>query len=116
MRATLSALAVSAAALTFAFAGTAGAQEVAPAVAYRIDLGDVGGVAYYTIADEGYRVVATLGNAGAAPLRVTATLAPAQRLNISVPGEAGAQAQAIDIVRDGNRIVVLPTPTDIVSN
>jgi hypothetical protein len=113
MRAILSALAVSA--VTLASVDVAAAQEIAPAAAYRIDLGSVGGVAYYTVADEGYRVVATLGSgADAAPVRFTATLAPAQRLNISVPGTAGAGSQAIDIVRDGDRIVVVPT--EIVSN
>jgi hypothetical protein len=113
MRAILSALAVSA--VTLASAGTAAAQEVAPAAAYHIDLGDVSGIAYYTVADEGYRVVATLGSgADAAPVRFTATLAPAQRLNISVPGAVGANTQAIDIVRDGDRIVVVPA--EIVAN
>jgi len=104
MRAVLGALA--AAAITLAAGGLAAAQEVSPTSAYRIDLGDVGGVAYYTVADEGYRVVATLG-AGTAPVRFTATLAPAQRMNISVPGAVGASDQAIDIVREGDRIVVV---------
>ena len=96
-----------AAALTLAAGGIATAQEVSPSSAYRIDLGEVGGVAYYTVANDGYRVVATLGS-GNAPVRFTATLAPAQRMNISVPGAVGARDQAIDIVRDGNRILVMP--------
>lgn len=102
MRTILGALALIPLALAPAHAG-----DPAPA-AHRIELGDVNGVAYYTVAPEGLKVVATLGSAAdGAPLRVTATLAPAQRIGLSVPGAAGTSPRAVDIVRDGDRILVV---------
>jgi hypothetical protein len=79
-----------------------------PPAAHRIDLGDVHGVAYYTVAPEGLKVVATLGaSSDTAPVRVAATLAPAQRIGLSVPGAVGAAPRAVDIVREGDRILVV---------
>lgn len=110
MRTILGALAL----IPLALAAPAGAADQAPA-AHRIDLGDVSGIAYYTVADDGLRVVATLGAVdGAMPVRVAATLAPAQRIALSVPGAAGTAPRSIDILRDGDRILVVPT--EIVSN
>jgi predicted aconitase len=101
MRTILGALALA----PLALAAPALAADPAPA-AHRIDLGDVHGVAYYTVAPEGLKVVATLGADGA-PVRVAATLAPAQRIGLSVPGAVGAAPRAVDIVRDGDRILVV---------
>jgi predicted aconitase len=93
--------------LTLAAAGPARAADPVPA-AHHIDLGDVHGVAYYTMAPDGLKVVATLGSAAdGTPVRVAATLAPAQRIGLSVPGAAGTSPRAVDIVRDGDRIVVV---------
>src|SRR4030081_3728431 len=56
-----------------------------------IDLGDVSGVAYYTVERDGFRVIATLAKKGedAVPVRVVAVLAPGQSLALSTPREAG---------------------------
>ncbi len=105
MRSFLGALALIPLAFTAIAPATAG--EPIPA-AHRIDLGDVHGVAYYTVAPEGLKVVATLGaSTDTSPVRVAATLAPAQRIGLSVPGAEGTAPRAVDIVRDGDRIVVM---------
>lgn len=103
MRTILGALALA----PLALAAPALAADPAP-TAHRIDLGDVHGVAYYTVAPDGLKVVATLGSAAdGTPVRVAATLAPAQRIGLSVPGAVGAAPRAVDIVRDGDRILVI---------
>lgn len=104
MRILIGALALSLA----GFAGAASAEEVAPAAAKLIDLGDVRGVAYYTVAPEGYRLVATLvANESGAPLRVTATLAPDQRIDLSVPGAYGEADSSLAFVRHGDRLEIV---------
>jgi predicted aconitase len=93
--------------LTITAIAPAFAADEVPA-AHRIDLGDVSGVAYYTMAPDGLKVVATLGaSSDTAPVRVAATLAPAQRIGLSVPGAEGTAPRAVDIVRDGDRILVM---------
>ena len=104
MRASIAALVLSIAGL----AGTASAEEVPPAAAKLIDLGEVRGVAYYTPVADGYRVVATLaaGETGV-PMRFAATLAPGQRVDLSVPGAVGEPDAAIALVRHGDRLEVV---------
>jgi hypothetical protein len=69
----------------FAAAG-AQADELMPMQARSLALGEVTGVAYYTIPDEGYHVVATLaaGESGT-PMRFVATLSAGQKVLMSVP-------------------------------
>ncbi len=105
MRTLFSALALGPLALVAA--ASAFAADPVPA-AHRIDLGDVHGVAYYTVVPDGLKVVATLGaSSDTAPVRVAATLAPAQRIGLSVPGVAGTAPRSVDIIRDGDRILVV---------
>ena len=70
---------VVAATLILASLGAARADGVRPNEARSIDLGEVNGVAYYTVEREGFRVVTTLaqGEAGT-PVRVVSVLAPGQ--------------------------------------
>jgi hypothetical protein len=78
-----------AAALALAAIGPAHAEGLKPLQGQVIDLGDVSGVAYYTVERDGFRVVATLGkqDEDAVPVRVVAVLAPDQSLTLSTPRE-----------------------------
>jgi hypothetical protein len=89
------------------FAATgAGAAELAPQAGTSIALGDVRGVAYYTVESAGYRVVTTVSAGASTPIRLIATLTAGQSIALSVPGAIGAQALAFEIRRVGDTIVV----------
>jgi hypothetical protein len=83
--------------------GAAHAGGIGPIEARSIDLGEVSGVAYYTVEADGFRVVATLaqGEAGT-PLRVVAVLGPGQSVVLSTPNEAGT----VEIARQAGTVVV----------
>jgi hypothetical protein len=74
-----------------------------PIDAISIDLGEVSGVAYYTVERDGFHVVATLaqGMAGM-PIRVVSVLAPGQRVAFSTPHQLGA----LEISRNGYSVLV----------
>lgn len=86
-------------AVLFALAtlGTAYADSLRPVQAKSIDLGQVSGVAYYTVEDGGFRVVTTLaqGSSGT-PIRLVSVLAPGQSVVLSTPDQSGR----IEITRD----------------
>lgn len=92
-----------AAAFTLASLGPAHANGLRPIEGRSIDLGDVAGVAYYTVEPDGFRVVTTLaqGEAGT-PIRLVSVLAPGQRVVLSTPHQPGA----IEISRNGNSLFV----------
>ena len=92
-----------AAAFTMASLGAAHANGLRPIEAQSIHLGDVSGVAYYTVEPNGFRVVTTLaqGEAGT-PVRFVSVLAPGQRVVISTP----YQAPALEISRQGDELLV----------
>jgi hypothetical protein len=98
--------AILAAVFTFAV-GAALADGLGPVQGRRIDLGAVSGVAYYTVERNGFRVVATLaqGEAGT-PVRIEAVLAPGQKLVLSTPRGVGHPANAVEISRRGDRVLV----------
>uniref|UniRef100_A0A973WX07 Uncharacterized protein n=2 Tax=Bradyrhizobium quebecense TaxID=2748629 RepID=A0A973WX07_9BRAD len=83
--------------------GPAEARGLRPIEAQSIHLGDVSGVAYYTVEPDGYRVVTTLsqGEAGT-PVRFVSVLAPGQRALLSTPNQAGA----LEISRSGDSLTV----------
>lgn len=90
----------------------AAAGELVPYGGESIELGSVRGIAYYTEAPSGYRVITTIadGEAGL-PVRFEATLADNQKLTISVPGKLGEPSQALEIVRAGDKLVIFnPRP------
>lgn len=83
------------------------AADLAPARAYKIDLGDVNGVAYYTVESGGYHVVATIGRADEKPVRMETTLSPGQSFVLSTPTDAGAVAPArVEISRRADDLQV----------
>jgi hypothetical protein len=92
-----------AAVLTVASLEAAHADGLRPIDAKSIDLGEVSGVAYYTVERDGFHVVTTLaqGVAGT-PVRVVSVLAPGQSVAFSTPHQAGA----LEISRNGNSVLV----------
>ncbi|WP_312001518.1 hypothetical protein [Bradyrhizobium altum] len=83
--------------------GAAEARDLKPIEAQSIHLGDISGVAYYTVEPDGYRVVTTLaqGEAGT-PVRFVSVLASGQRALFSTPNQAGA----LEISRSGDSVTV----------
>jgi hypothetical protein len=85
--------------------GTAHANSLRPIEAKSINLGDLSGVAYYTIEPDGFRVVTTLaqGEAGA-PIRFVSVLAPGQRVLLSTPHQALEISRTVDglLIRNAN--------------
>jgi hypothetical protein len=73
-----------AAAFTVVCLETARADGLRPVDAMSIDLGEVSGVAYYTVERDGFHVVVTLahGKEGT-PIRVVSVLAPGQSVAFS---------------------------------
>lgn len=81
------------------------AAELRPMQAGRVSLGDVTGVAYYTVEGTNLRVVTTLnsGETGT-PLRFVSNLSDGERLTIEVPGAAGEAAGEVVLQRIGNTV------------
>ena len=92
-----------AAAFALACLETAQADGLRPIDAMSIDLGEVSGVAYYTVERDGFHVVATLaqGMTGT-PIRVVCVLAPGQSVAFSTP----LQVNALEISRNGDSVLV----------
>jgi hypothetical protein len=98
-------------AFAFAFAmlgaAQAGGDHLQPAQAYRIDLGKVSGVAYYTVERDGFYVVTTLAQGeDGTPVRVVSVLAPGQSVVVSTPSEAGRAPTAVEIRRQSDTLLV----------
>jgi hypothetical protein len=81
-------------------------QEIAPGQGLGFVLGDTAGVAYFTSEPDGLRLVATVGNAGATPIRVITTLAPDQIAIVSVPSKVGQASIEVSFLRRGERVIV----------
>ncbi|QOZ69050.1 hypothetical protein [Bradyrhizobium arachidis] len=92
-----------AAAFTIASLGAAHAAGLKPIEGSSIRLGELTGVAYYTVEPAGFRVVTTLaqGEAGT-PIRFVSVLASGQRVLLSTPMEASA----LEISRTGDRLTI----------
>jgi hypothetical protein len=92
-----------AAALTLTSVGAAHADSLQPFEAKSIDLGEVSGVAYYTVEPDGFHVVTTLtqGQAGT-PFRIVSVLAPGQSVVLSTPRQAGS----LEISRNGDTVLL----------
>jgi len=90
-------------AFVLASLGAAHAEGLRPIQAKSIDLGDVSGVAYYTVERDGFHVVTTLaqGEAGT-PIRVVSVLAPGQHVVLSTASHTGG----LEITRQGNSVLV----------
>jgi predicted transcriptional regulator len=92
---------------TLALAGATHAEDLQPLRGKSIELGATTGVAYYTVADDGFRVVATLAAGEAvAPVRFVATLSSGQSVVLSVPQASNEAAREVEIKRTGDAITV----------
>ena len=99
--------AILAAAFALVTIGAAHADGLRPIEGRSIDLGGVSGVVYYTAESDGFRVVATFAQDGAGvPMRIEAALAPGQSVMLSTPNAVGTAAEAIEIVRQDNKVSV----------
>lgn len=98
---------VLAATLTLATLGAVHADSVQPMHAQTIDLGEVSGVAYYTVERDGFHVVTTLvqGETGT-PVRVVNVLAPGQSVVFSTPRKVGVAPVEIEISRQADTLLV----------
>ena len=89
-------------AFVFASLGAAHAEGLRPIEARHIDLGEVSGVAYYTIEKDGFHVVTTLAEGvTGTPVRVVSVLAPGQHVILST-----SRAGTLEISRNGDSILV----------
>jgi hypothetical protein len=90
-------------AAAFAFLEPAHADSPRPIDAISVDVGEVSGVAYYTVERDGFHVVTTLaqGKTGT-PIRVVCVLAPGQSVAFSTPH----QVDALKISRNGDSVLV----------
>ena len=92
-----------AAAFALASLQAAHANGLRPIDAKSIDLGEVSGVAYYTVERDGFHVVATLAQGMTeTPIRVVCVLSPGQSVAFSTPHEAGT----LEITRNGDSVLV----------
>ncbi|QIO32987.1 hypothetical protein [Bradyrhizobium sp. 1(2017)] len=91
------------AALTLVALGTAHADSLRPIQAKSIDLGEVSGVAYYTVEQDGFHVVTTLAQGeNGTPIRVVSVLSPGQSVVLST----SQQRRGLEISRAGNEVLV----------
>lgn len=87
--------------------GVSVAGDLAPGRARSVHLDRFDGVVYYSVEQDGYRVVATLASgADAMPIRLVATLGPGQRLVISAPRSADQPPVDFEILRKGDALLV----------
>jgi len=93
-------------------AWAARAKELGPLEALSLQFGEMNGVAYYTVQGPSYRVVATLATEGGTPVRFEGSLLPGQKLVVSIPDSARAKAQTIELLRQGNRLLVEANPME----
>jgi hypothetical protein len=90
-----------------AMAGGSMAAELVPTNARSIRLAGLSGIVYYSVEQDGYRVVATLASsAGDLSFRFISTLAPGQRITLSVPQSVGRPPVDFDILRKDDTLVV----------
>src|SRR5690349_14738050 len=95
------------------FFGAARAGELREIRPQNIDLGEVSGVAYYTVQRDGFHVVATLAQREAGtPIRFHAVLLPGQSLVLSTPRAVGVAPVAVEISRQGDKVFVVEAPTN----
>jgi hypothetical protein len=75
-----------------------------------LQLGDVSGVAYYTVQGQGYRLVVTFASQDSTPVRFESTLLPGEKVTMSMPGSFRANARSIEFSRQGDHFLVTMNP------
>jgi hypothetical protein len=99
--------------IVVAVSSTAPAEKLYQIQAKSLRLGDVSGVAYYTVQGQSYRLVVTLAGQSGSPVRFESALLPGQKVSVSMPGSARADARTIEFSREGDRLLVRTTPESI---
>ena len=95
----------------------ANAAEIGSGAGSTVNLGTLSGVAYYTPEAKGYRVVVTLAPRAAAPaVRFETVLEADQSVTLSTPRATGDTAEAIEISRVGDRVLVSRPATRTVAD
>lgn len=85
-------------------------ESLRPVETRNIDLGRIGGVAFYTVEQDNYRLVISLqALETGTPLRFVTTLAPEQQVTLAVPQADGENAVEVNFVRHGERVDVHAT-------
>ena len=82
--------------------------KLAPVCLDIVHLGAVSAMTYYTEEEDGFHVVTTIqadGRDAPVPVRFVTILQPDQKAIVSVPAELGGKASALELVRDGGRLV-----------
>jgi hypothetical protein len=90
-----------------AFARAVPAESLRPIEIRNLELGAVAGIAFYTVEQDGYRLVVSLQVLETGmPLRFVATLAPEQRVTLSAPRRPGEPWLDVNFIRHGEGIDV----------
>ena len=89
-----------------ALAGAASAGEVAAYAGKSVELKDLRGTVYYVPKGDAFEVVTTLDSDGHV-FRIVSSLKSGQRAVLSSPGAAGEDAAAVEIRREGDRLLVI---------
>ena len=95
-----------AATFTFVSLSAAHAEGGRPIEARSIDLGELSGVAYYTVERHGFRVVTLAQGEAGTPVRIVAVLTPGQSVVFSTPRETGGVAFEVEISRQADMVLV----------
>jgi hypothetical protein len=94
-------------------AGAAHASELKPIQPQSIQLGEVSGVAYYTVERDGFHVAATLGEGEAGTsVRFQTMLLPGQSADFSTPRAVGGAPVLVEISRQGDQVFVTEALTN----
>lgn len=89
------------------FPAVAMATDLQPAEALPLRIGDFIGVVYYTLEQNGYRVVAEFtSRRRTLPFRVVSTLSSGENITISLPNWRDHAIGELDIVQDAGRLHV----------
>jgi hypothetical protein len=73
-------------------------------------LGEVNGIAYFTVQGQGYRLAVTFAGLGGSPVRLVSTLLPGQEVAISAAASVGGSGPAIEFSRQSDRLIVATKP------
>ena len=110
---TIGAILIASAVASAASAEDLRSTELHPVEAKSLPLGEVSGIAYFTVQGQGYRLIVTLAGLGGTPVRLVSTLLPGQEVAISAASSAGVSARTIQFSRQGDHLVVATKPKSI---
>jgi hypothetical protein len=83
------------------------AGELAPGSGYTVHLDHCYGVVYYSVEQDGYRVVVTLASGiDEQPIRFISTLGPGERFVISVPRAVNQPSVDLEILRNEEALLI----------